>query len=62
MNGHMCVDPRSKKLYDPVFGFEKLCLVFFSISKWNVIFVYGYGRGKKSILKQSVIIIFKYDW
>jgi len=30
----------------------KLCWIIFKVSKWNVIFVCGYGRGKKLVLEK----------
>jgi hypothetical protein len=33
-----------------MFSLEKLCLVFLTMFKWNIIFVCGYGNGKESTL------------
>jgi len=30
----------------------KLCCIILKVSKWNVIFLCGYGRGKKLVLEK----------
>jgi hypothetical protein len=57
------INVKKRRSYDQMFGLEKLCSVFFEVSKWNGIFVCGCWHGKKLVLKQIIdIVVSKYVW